>query len=162
MTEFDYVVLAILGCSALLGFIRGFLKEAFSLIAYVLAGYGAVMWGHKAIPWFQSLFDNYYISAGLSYAVVFIAVLLLVGLVNLTLSSMISYTGLGPADSGLGLIFGLVRGIIIILVVVTLLGYTDLPQQPWWVNAKFSNLAVEGVLYIKTLVPADIAKYLPY
>lgn len=162
MTEFDYVVLAILGCSALLGFIRGFLKEAFSLVAYIAAGYAAMMWGHKAIPWFQSLFDNFYISAALAYAVVFIAVLLLVGLVNLTLSSMVSYAGLGPADSGLGLIFGLVRGIIIILAVVILLGYTDLPQQPWWTNAKFSSMAVDGVLYLKNLIPSDIAKYLPY
>lgn len=162
MTEFDYVVLAILGCSGLLGFIRGFLKESFSLIAYIAAGYAAVMWGPSALPWFLSLFENYYVSAALAYAVVFIAVLLLVGLINLTLSSMISYAGLGPADSGLGLIFGLVRGLIIILIVVILLGYTDFPQQPWWVNAKFSGMAVDGVHYVKTLIPADIAKYLPY
>lgn len=162
MTEFDYAVLAILGCSALLGFIRGFLKEAFSLIAYLAAGYAAMQWGPRALPWFLSLFDNYYVSAAVSYAVVFIAVLLLVGLLNLTLSSMISYAGLGPADSGLGLIFGLIRGLIIILVVVILLGYTDFPQQPWWQNAKFSAMFVDMVNQLKSLLSADIAKYLPY
>lgn len=162
MTEFDYVVLAILGGSALLGMIRGFLKEFFSLIAYLVAGYVATLWGHTAIPWFQSLFDNPYISTGLAYAVLFIAVLLLVGLINLILSSMISYTGLGPADSGLGLIFGLIRGVIIILIVVTLLGYTDFPQQAWWTQAKFSHIAVDGVVYLKGFIPEDIANYLPY
>ncbi|MDY3331690.1 MAG: CvpA family protein [Pelistega sp.] len=162
MTEFDYVVLAILGCSAILGFIRGFLKEAFSLIAYVAAAYAAVQWGPSALPWFQSLFDNYYVSAAVSYAVVFIATLLVVGLINLTLSSMISYAGLGPADSGLGLLFGLVRGLIIVLAVVILLGYTDFPQQPWWQNAAFSAMAVDGVNQLKSLLSADIAQYLPY
>lgn len=162
LTEFDYVVLAILGCSALLGFIRGFLKEAFSLIAYAAAGYAAMLWGPTAMPWFQSLFDNYYVSAAVSYAVVFIAVLLIVGLINLTLSSMISYAGLGPADSGLGFVFGLVRGFIIILVVVILLGYTDFPQQVWWRDAKFSAMAIEGVNQLKSLLSADMAKYLPY
>lgn len=162
MTEFDYGVLAILGCSALLGFIRGFLKEAFSLIAYVAAGYAAMQWGSSALPWFLSLFDNYHISIAVAYAVVFIAVLLVVGLLNLTLSSMISYAGLGPADSGLGLMFGLIRGLIIILVVVILLGYTDFPQQAWWQNSKFSAMFVDMVNQLKTLLSVDIAKYLPY
>lgn len=162
MTEFDYVVLAIIGCSAILGFIRGFLKEAFSLIAYIAAGYASMRWGPSAFPWFLSLLGNEYVSAAVSYAVVFIAVLLLVGLLNVTLSSLISHAGLGPADSGLGLIFGICRALIIILVVVVLLGYTDFPQQPWWQEAKFSGMAVDGVLYVKSLLPVDIAKYLPY
>ena len=162
MTEFDYVVLAVLACSGLLGFMRGFLKEAFSLIAYVAAGYAAMMWGPRAIPWFQSLFDNHYVSTAIAYAVVFIGVLLLVGLLNITLSSMISYAGLGPADNGLGLLFGLARGVIIILVVAILLGYTDLPQSTWWQNAKFSGIVVDAINHLKTYVPAEFSTYLPY
>ncbi|WP_159990601.1 CvpA family protein [Pelistega ratti] len=162
MTEFDYIFLAVLGASGILGFMRGFLKEAFSLVAYIAAGCAAAAWGPHALPWFSRMVDNIYISIALSYAVVFIAVLLIIGLINKTLSSVISQIGLGSADSILGLFFGLVRGLIIVLVVVILLGYTDMPQAPWWQNAKFSGVVIEIVHYLKTFVPSDMVKYLPY
>lgn len=162
MTEFDYIVLAIVGTSGLLGFVRGFIKEAFSLIAYIAAGYAAVMWGPRAYPWFSSLIDNHMISLALAYAVVFIAVLLIVGIINLSLSSLISLTGLGPADRGLGLMFGIARGLLLVVAVVILAGYTDLPQESWWQQARFSPAAVNAVLYIKSLIPVDIGNYLPY
>ncbi|KAG1188903.1 hypothetical protein G6F35_014178 [Rhizopus arrhizus] len=55
---------------------------------------------------------------GVSYAVVFILVLLGVGLVNMTLSALIRSTGLSPADHGLGGMFGLARGLVIVLALV--------------------------------------------
>lgn len=162
MTEFDYIVLAVVGFSGLLGFIRGFIKEAFSLIAYVAAGYAAVMWGPRAYPWFASMIEHHLVSLALAYAVVFIAVLLIVGIINLSLSSLISITGLGPADRGLGLLFGLARGVLLVIVVVILAGYTSFPLEPWWQNARFSPAAVNAVLYIKSLLPVEIGNYLPY
>lgn len=155
-------MLAVVGFSGLLGFIRGFIKEAFSLIAYVAAGYAAVMWGPRAYPWFASMIEHHLVSLALAYAVVFIAVLLIVGIINLSLSSLISITGLGPADRGLGLLFGLARGVLLVIVVVILAGYTSFPLEPWWQNARFSPAAVNAVLYIKSLLPVEIGNYLPY
>ena len=155
-------MLAVVGFSGLLGFIRGFIKEAFSLIAYVAAGYAAVMWGPRAYPWFASMIEHHLVSLDLAYAVVFIAVLLIVGIINLSLSSLISITGLGPADRGLGLLFGLARGVLLVIVVVILAGYTSFPLEPWWQNARFSPAAVNAVLYIKSLLPVEIGNYLPY
>ena len=162
MTEFDYIFLAVLGFSGLLGFIRGFIKEAFSLIAYVAAANAAVMWGPRAYPWFSSLIEHHLVSLALAYAVVFIAVLLIVGIINLSLSSLITLTGLGPADRGLGLVFGLARGMLIVVIVVILAGYTTFPQEAWWQNARFSSTAVNAVLYIKSFLPVEIGNYLPY
>src|SRR3546814_13177120 len=90
---------------------------------------------------------------GVSYAAVFSGVLLAVGLVNMTLAALIRTTGLTPADHGLGAIFGLARGLLIVLVLVALGGYTPLPQEPWWEGAMLSHPATEAVRHIQLWLP---------
>ncbi|MNI32219.1 Colicin V production protein [compost metagenome] len=99
---------------------------------------------------------------GVSYAVVFILVLLGVGLVNMTLAALIRSTGLSPADHGLGGMFGLARGLLIVLALVAAAGYTPLPQEPWWKDAMFSHSAIEAIKHIKTWLPPSLATWLPY
>ncbi|NLY34904.1 MAG: CvpA family protein [Alcaligenaceae bacterium] len=162
MTEFDYVALGIVAVSGLLGLLRGFLKEFFSLIAYVVAFIGAAWWGPHVYPWFQAFIDNSLLSMGIGYGLTFIGVLLVVGLLNLTLGTLIEKTGLGPADQGLGIIFGLARGILIVLVLVVIAGYTPFPQEQWWVHARFSGAAVNLIKQITQLLPENVGSYLPY
>nr|UVT38102.1 Colicin V production protein [uncultured bacterium] len=162
MTSFDYIVLAILGISALLGLMRGLVKEILSLIAYLAAFLAAIWWGPRASVWLGPFIANDLLRTAVAYALVFIVVLLLVGLVNLTLSTFIRKTGLTPADHGLGSMFGLMRGGLIVLTLVALAGYTDLPQEPWWKDARLSPAAVKGVQTVKSLLPPSLAAWLPY
>ncbi|MFV9473653.1 CvpA family protein [Advenella sp. RU8] len=162
MTEFDYVALGIIAVSGLLGLMRGFLKEFFSLIAYVVAFVGAAWWGPHVYPWFQEFIDNSLLSMGIGYALTFIGVLLVVGLLNLTLGTLIDKTGLGPADQGLGILFGLARGVLIVLVLVVIAGYTPFPQEQWWVNAHFSEPAVNLIKQVTLFLPENVGSYLPY
>lgn len=162
MTSFDYIVLAILGVSALLGLLRGLVKEVLSLVAYVVAFMTAIWWGPRTSLWLAPYIENDFLRTAAAYAAVFIVVLLLVGLVNITLASLIQKTGLTPADHGLGMLFGVIRGVLIVLVLVALAGYTELPQEPWWRDARLSPTAVKGVQQIKQLLPASLASWLPY
>ncbi|ARP94281.1 CvpA family protein [Bordetella genomosp. 13] len=162
MTGFDFVVLAILAVSGVLGLVRGLLKELLSLIAYLAAFAAAIWWGPTVYVWLEPYIETTLLRMGVSYAAVFIVVLLGVGLVNMTLSALIRTTGLGPADHGLGGMFGLARGLLIILVLVAAAGYTPLPKEPWWEQAMFSHSAVEAVKHIKSWLPPSLAAYLPY
>lgn len=162
MTGFDFVVLAILAVSGVLGLVRGLLRELLSLVAYVLAFAAAIWWGPVVYGWLTPYIETTVLRMGVAYAVVFIAVLLGVGLVNMTLAALIRTTGLGPADHGLGGIFGLARGLIIILVLVAVGGYTPLPKEPWWQDAMFSHTAVAAVKHIKSWLPPSLATWLPY
>ena len=92
----------------------------------------------------------------------FIAVLLLIGLVNMTLSALIDKTGLTPADHGLGAVFGLARGVLFVLILVTLAGFTPIPDEPWWKNAMFSKQVVGAVQQIKARLPEPVGSWLPY
>lgn len=161
MTGFDFAVLGILAASGVLGLARGLLKELLSLIAYVLAFVAAIWWGGVASGWLVRLIENPLLRAGTAYAAVFIATLLAVGLVNMALAALIRVTGLSPADHGLGGIFGLIRGLLIVLTLVVICGYTTLPKEPWWQEAKFSPLAVQAVHQIKLRLPHSLAQLLP-
>ncbi|HLU20442.1 MAG TPA: CvpA family protein [Pusillimonas sp.] len=162
MTSFDYIVLAIVGASALLGLLRGFVKELLSLVAYAAAFVAAIWWGPRVSIWLNVFIENDLLRTAAAYAAVFIVILLLVGLLNITLGTLIDKTGLTPADHGMGAIFGFLRGMLIVLVLVALAGYTDLPQEPWWREARLSGAAEQGIQQIKQLLPPSLASWLPY
>lgn len=162
MTSFDYIVLAIVGASALLGLLRGFVKELLSLVAYAAAFIAAIWWGPRASGWLDAFIENDLLRTAAAYAAVFIVILLLVGLLNVTLGTLIDKTGLTPADHGMGAIFGFVRGMLIVLVLVALAGYTELPQEPWWRDARLSGAAEQGIQQIKQMLPPSLASWLPY
>lgn len=162
MTGFDFVVLAILAVSGVLGLVRGLLKEVLSLVAYLLAFVAAIWWGPTVYAWLEPYIETTLLRMGVSYAAVFIIVLLGVGLVNMTLAALIRSTGLSPADHGLGGMFGLARGLLIVLALVAAGGYTPLPEEPWWKDAMFSHSAIEAIKHIKTWLPPSLATWLPY
>lgn len=162
MTEFDYVVIAIVVLSAIFGYFRGFVREIFSLLTYVAAAFGTLRFGPYILPYAYDIFENYYASYVATYVLLFILLLILVGFINRFISSMISYTGLGGADSFVGLLFGVLRGLAIVILLVIVAGYTDLPEEPWWQNAKFSSKAEMAVLKLKDMLPEKYSNSLPY
>jgi len=162
VTSFDFIVLAILAVSSVLGLLRGLLKEILSLIAYVLAFMAAIWWGPRVSLWLEAYIDNPLLRTGAAYAAVFLCALLLVGLLNVTANLLIQKTGLTPADHGLGMLFGFLRGVVLVLALVTLAGYTELPQEAWWRDARLSSAAVDAVQSIKRMLPPSLASWLPY
>ena len=162
MTGFDFVLIAILSVSVILGLVRGLLKEVLSLVAYACAFLAAIWWGPVASEWLSRWIDQPFIKMAVAYLTVFVVVLMTIGLFNMTLSALISKTGLTPADHGLGGLFGLVRGFLFVFVLVVLAGYTPLPKESWWTQAMFSKPVIGLIQQIKLRVPAPINDWLPY
>ena len=65
----------------------------------------------------------------------------------------------GALTRSLGLMFGLVRGVVLVLILVVLGGLTELPQQDFWRHALLRPYAVQGVLELKPLLPEALASY---
>lgn len=162
MTSFDYIVLTIVVASSLIGLLRGFLREVLSLVAYVVAFIAAIWWGPVASTWLDTLIDNGLLRTLAAYGTVFVLALLGVGLLNMVLGALVDRTGLTPADHGLGAVFGAVRGFVLVLALTGLAGYTELPREPWWQQARTSAALVKGFQQVKFLLPAEVAQLLPY
>jgi membrane protein required for colicin V production len=162
VTGFDFVLLAILTASAILGLVRGLVKEVLSLAAYGLAFLAAIWWGPMVSDHLDRWITQPFLRMGAAYVGVFVVILLLMGLFNMTLGALIRATGLTPADHGLGAVFGLVRGVLFVLLLVIVAGYTPLPEEPWWKNAMLSGRVVAAIQQIKLRVPPPADQWLPY
>lgn len=162
MTFFDYGVVAIVGASLLLGLWRGVVGELIALAAWILAFFAAREFGPQLG---QSLFTGISdpaIRTLAGWAAVFIGVLVLMSLGRLAASSMIRALGLGLSDRLLGLFFGLLRGLLIVLILVAVGGMTAAPKQNWWLQAQLSPPLETAVLAARPWLPEDVAKRIKF
>lgn len=158
MTIFDYVVLTIVGASLLFGLWRGVIGEVLALVAWGLGIVVAVQYG-AALG--QSQFTGipepaFRTLAGC--AVAFFGVLIAMSLIGLAVKNMVKALGLRLSDRLLGMCFGLVRGLVIVLVLVGVGGMTSAPQQPWWRSAMLAQPLETAVMVTKQWLPDDLAK----
>ncbi len=162
MTWFDYVVLIILIASVIISVVRGLVNEILSLCAWLAAFVVANTWAADFSGMLPGFVPGQMTRLITAFAVLFIGTLLLGALVNLAIRQLIKLAGLTLADRGLGGLFGLARGVLIILTLVILAGLTTLPQQPFWHDALFSPVAETAVRTIKPMLPSEWSKYVRY
>jgi len=162
MTVFDYAVLVIVGFSILLSMIRGLVREILALLAWVAAFVVANLFGSRVAALLPAAIPGEELRLLVGFAGVFLAVLLLTGLVAATLSRLVKNAGLGAEDRLLGALFGLARGVLIVLVLVLVAGLTTLPQKPSWRNAVFSAPLEALAMSVKSWLPGDLARRIAY
>lgn len=157
MTVFDYAVVFVVAASLLLGLWRGVVGEIIALTAWIAAFLAAKWWGATVAEGFSTIADpSLRVLAG--WLVVFIAVLVAMALLRLALQGMLKALGLTLTDRLLGVIFGVARGLAIVLVLVALGGMTSLPKERWWSDAYFAPPLETAVLASKPWLPAEVAK----
>lgn len=161
MTIFDYLVLLVLGLSVAIGVLRGFVSEAGALVAWIVAYLVASAY---AVP-FAAMLDAVPGATArlvVAFVVLLIGTRLLMGLVNMAVSALVKATGLSPLDRGLGAVFGLLRGVVIILAVVTVCAMTSVPRQPFWKNAMLRPYVEGTARAVKPLLPEALARHVRY
>ncbi len=162
MTIFDYLVLFILVTSVVISTLRGLVKEILSLVGWVAAFVVANAFGAKLAPMLPSVFPGETVRLIVAFIALFLGVRVLMGLLSLALGALIDATGLTLADRGLGGLFGLGRGMVIVLAGVILCGMTSIPQQAFWKDALLSPMAEAGARTIKPFLPAALAQHVQF
>lgn len=162
MTAFDYVLLAILAASIVIGLFRGLIREVLSLLAWLAAFVVANRYGADLAALLPDAIPRGAVRLVVGFVILFVGVLLLGALVNLAIAHIISASGLKPFDRGLGGLFGLARGVLIVLTAVILAGMTDLPRQPVWRGALLSGVSERAVRFIKPWLPDDWASHVNF
>jgi len=160
MTVFDYAVIAILLVSLLFGLWRGLLYEVLSLLGWPLAFMLSNMYAEgfaQHIPVKQEMLRT----TG-AYALVFIGVLIVWGVLVWGLSKLLKAVGLGQMDRMLGGLFGVFRGVLVVLALVWLAGATEIPERPFWRDAWMSKTAEDVALLTKAWLPENIAQRIHY
>lgn len=162
MTLFDYVVLFILLASVVISTMRGLIREILSLLGWIVAFVVANAYGAALAPMLPAMIPGAAVRLMVAFVALFIGVRLLMGLLTMAVSAVVTAAGLSLADRGLGGLFGLARGIVIVLFGVILCGMTSIPQQDFWKRALLSPMAETGVRTVKPFLPADFAQHVHY
>ena len=162
MTIFDYLVLFVLICSVVISTLRGLVKEILSLLGWIVAFVVANAYGAELAPLLPEVIPGATARLIVAFIALFLGVRILMGLLSLAIGAVVEATGLSLADRGLGGLFGLARGIVIVLAGVILCGMTAIPQQAFWRDALLSPIAETGARTVKPFLPAAFAEHINY
>ena len=157
----DWILLAVLGLSFLLGLWRGIVQEVLSLAGWVVAFYVSQIYAPMAAAWLPMQGSSQMLRYAAGFVVVFVAVLVATVLVSWVVKKLVSAVGLGPLDRLLGSLFGLMRGVVILLAVTVLVGMTPMRESEAWKQAQGAQWLQQFLHVLKPVLPADFGKYLP-
>lgn len=162
MTLLDYAVLAIIGFSILLSVIRGLVREVVALAAWAIAFVVAYLFGGQLAALMPVEIPGEELRWLAGFATLFFLVLLVMSLVAIALSQLVKSAGLSVEDRVLGAVFGLVRGLTLVMMLVLIAGATPLPQQPVWREAMLRPLLERIALGIKGWLPPALGQHIKY
>ena len=129
----DWTIFAVLALSSLISIKRGFLKEAISLAIWVAAFFIAVAFHERLAVLLNDSIDSASIRYVLSFAILFVATLIVGAMVNHLIAELVKMTGLSGTDRMLGVAFGLTRGLVIVMAILILAPMAvPVEQDRWW------------------------------
>lgn len=158
MTIFDYVVIGIVAVSLLLGLWRGVIGELVALAAWGIGIFAAFEHGTAVGDFLFAGVTDSTMRMLVGCVAVFLGILLAMSLIGWAVRNMVKALGLSFSDRLLGAVFGLLRGMLMIMVLVGLGGMTSAPKQEWWKSATFAAPLETAVMVTKPWLPEDLAK----
>jgi membrane protein required for colicin V production len=159
ITLLDLILLVVMLVSALLAMIRGFMREILSIAAWAIAAvvtlYAFPRLGPLAKQYFSNLPDI--VATAVVAGGVFLGTLLIVSVLTIRISDMILDSRVGALDRTLGFLFGLGRGLIIVVVAFLFFDWlVPAKSQPTWVQGAKSRVVLQGTGdWLKSLLPDD-------
>ncbi|USX28442.1 CvpA family protein [Oxalobacteraceae bacterium OTU3CINTB1] len=162
MTIFDYLVIFVMVTSVIISMLRGLVKEVLSLAGWVVAFVVANAYAAALAVMLPAVVPGEVLRLILAFIALFIGVRILMGLLAMALGALLDAGGLSLLDRLLGAVFGVGRGLVIVLTAVILCGMTSLPQQDFWKEALLSPYAETGARLVKTFLPAAMAQHVNF
>jgi membrane protein required for colicin V production len=158
----DYCLIGLIGISALIGLVRGLIREVFSLTLWGVSIWLGLRFGRDFSVYLEPLIALPSARMVVSFLILFIVTLILGGLLGFLLGKLVDSTGLSGTDRLAGLIFGVARGTLIAAVLVLLAGVTPLPQDPWWRQSQLIPPFQSLALWLRDQLPTGLASYVKY
>jgi len=158
----DIVIIVVIAFSALMGILRGFIKEILSLICWIVAfavAFHFQAWGAE-LGLLKQHIGSSELRSWASFIGIFIVTLLVMSIIAMTINHLFQKTGITGVDRLLGLAFGVLRGTLIIGAVVAVVSMTSLPTQRWWQASALVGYFTPVANMIKDVLPERIASQL--
>ena len=158
----DWILLGALLASMVVGLWRGLVYEVLSLAGWVAAFVVAQWLAADVIVWLPFVQGApISVQYAVAFALVFVVTVFVAGLVSWLIKKLVETVGLRPVDRTLGAVFGLARGLVLLLALTVVLQLTGLSRDAWWTTAQgpvWLELVLTG---LKPMLPQIFVEYLP-
>jgi membrane protein required for colicin V production len=161
MTALDWIFLVVLLGSLLLGAWRGLVYEVVSALSWAAAFVLAQWYAPDVAQKLPMTGAGEAVRYAAGFVVVFVAAVFVGGLVAWLVKKLIEAVGLRPADRALGAVFGLFRGLILLLAATVVVLMTPLKSASWWQESGGAGVATTALKGLKPVLPVEFGKYLP-
>ncbi len=158
ITFLDLILLVVMLVSAMLAMIRGFMREVLSIAAWAVAALCAIYFSARFAPMVKSYFNLSDTPANvIAAAALFLLTLLVVSVITVRISDMILDSRVGALDRTLGFLFGLGRGLLIVVVAFLFFDWlVPARSQPAWVQSAKSKVVLQSTGdWLKGMLPDD-------
>jgi len=157
LTLLDIGLLVVMLISGILAMVRGFMREILSIAAWLIAA-GVTLYGYARVEvYVKQYVTNELIAKGVAIGGLFLLTLLIVSLFTVKISDLILDSRVGALDRSLGFLFGLGRGLVIMVVVFLFFSWL-VPQksQPEWVKGARSRVVLQATGdWLLSVLPDD-------
>ena len=156
-TTLDALLLVVMLISGLLAMIRGFMREILSIGAWGVAALVTLYSFAKVMPIAEGYFSSKTVATGVTVGSIFLLTLLIVSIITVRISDMILDSRVGALDRTLGFLFGLGRGLLIVVVAYLFFDWlVPDKQQPAWVSGAKSKVVLKSTgEWLKGMLPDD-------
>jgi membrane protein required for colicin V production len=158
----DWVLLAALLASLLVGFWRGLVYEVLSLAGWVAAFVAAQWLAVDVVAWLPMVqVAPESVQYAVAFVLVFVATVFVAGFLSWLVKRLVDTAGLRPVDRTLGAVFGLARGVVLLLALTVVLQLTGVSRDAWWATAQGPVWLQVLLTGLKPLLPPSFVDYLP-
>lgn len=161
MAPLDWIILAVLVLSLGLGAWRGLVYEVLSLAGWVAAFVVAQWLAPRAAAWLPMGQASEVLRYAAGFALVFIATVFAAGLLSWLVKKAVEAVGLRPVDRILGAVFGLLRGLVIVLAATVVALMTPLQDTAAWQQSAGAATAASALRHLKPILPERFGQHLP-
>lgn len=162
MTIFDYIVLGIIFVSVFLSITRGVVREVVSLLGWTIAFFLASHYAVNFKPLLPQSIEDESLRMLIVFVMTFFVALIVMMVGAMLLSKLVRSVGLGLIDRVLGAVFGFARGLLIVLFMIIVAGFTDLPQHSSWQQALLREplemIATQAISWL----PQDLKEHISF
>lgn len=152
----DYSIIALIGISILISLVRGFVREAFSLITWIAAFLIAFNFANDLSVLFAGHIKSAKVSFMVAFAILFFSTLIIGAIVNYLVSTLVHKTGLGGTDRVIGMVLGGIRGVLIVSILIILAGFTSIPKDTAWQHSVLLPQFKTCVAWVEQYIPTAL------
>jgi membrane protein required for colicin V production len=162
ITWLDLLLLGVMLISGLLAMIRGFMREVLSIAAWAAAAVATVLLYPKLLPFAKANISSDILATAAVIGGTFLLTLLVVSVLTVRVSDMILDSRIGALDRTLGFLFGLARGLVIVVVAFLFFSWlVPAGKQPDGVKNAKSRVVLQSTgEWLQALLPQDMDNYL--